>query len=117
MSEGKLTKEKAIEILRSLPEENAFVFHKPTGEPLGLSAKSLSEFSDAIKSADPSSIKYHVDRGDFENWIRMLGDETLAKQVASVRGKGLQGEDLKLQLIRLVRLRLGRLRKAASVQT
>ncbi|MEM2922113.1 MAG: DUF5752 family protein [Candidatus Bathyarchaeia archaeon] len=115
MSEGKLTKETAANILRSLPEENAFVFHKPTSEPLGLSARSLSEFSDLLKSADPSSVKYHVDRGDFESWIRMLGDETLAKQIASVRIKGLQEEDLKLQITRLVRLRLGRLRKAASI--
>lgn len=116
MNSGKLNKEVANNILRSLPEENAFSFHKPTGEPLGLKARSLSEFSDALRSADPSLVKFHVDRGDFENWIRMLGDETLTKQIATLRSKELAADALKTQLVRLVRLRLGRLRKIASAQ-
>ena len=41
----------------------------------------------------------------------MLGDNTLAKQLADLKEKKLRGEDLRLQLVETVRARLESLQK------
>ncbi len=48
-----------------------------------------------MKGIDPSSIKFHVEEGDFENWFTMLGDKSLAGQVAALRGKNISPDKLR----------------------
>lgn len=114
MSEGRVTKETAINILRKVSEENAFFFYESVDAPIGMAARSLEEFVDLLKSVEPSSITFHMARADFENWLRMLGDQTLAKQMASLQSRGLSANELRKRMILLIRLRLGRLRKIAT---
>lgn len=99
-------------VLRTVPDENGFYFYQSLGFPLGLRANSLEEFSKELETVDPSSIRFHLGRQGFENWISMLGDPTLAKQISTLRSKKLSDAELKTQLVRVVRLRLGKLRKA-----
>jgi hypothetical protein len=39
-----------------------------------------------------------MQRGDFENWFRGLGDEELAKKTSLLKKKNVVGEDLRKQL-------------------
>lgn len=114
MSQEKVTKEVANSILRSVSEENAFNFYKSINTPIGIKARSLVEFLDLLKSVEPSSLEFHTARGDFENWIKMLGDGTLARQIGSLKNKGLPDKELRKRLTLLIRLRIGRLRKIAT---
>jgi hypothetical protein len=54
------------------------------------------------------SVEFHMSRGDFEKWIRSLGDDALARNLAKLRKKGLGGEDLRARLRDTVGKRLGR---------
>ncbi len=101
------------DILRTVPSESAFYFYKGEGSPSGLKATSLREFLSEIESIDPESIYFHSQRHDFENWVRMLGDPTLAKQIQTVSSQNLTPEELKSRLVRIVRMRVGKLRKLA----
>jgi hypothetical protein len=114
MPQEKLTKEVANEILRKVSEEEGFNFYQSIDTPVGMKARSLVEFLDLLKDVEPASLEFHTARGDFGNWIRMLGDETLAKQVESLKNKALPVEELRKRLMLLTRLRVGLLRKIAT---
>jgi len=101
------------EILRTVPIENAFYFYKGEGTPSGLKASNLREFLSDIETADPGSIYFHSKRHDFENWVRMLGDPTLAKQLQTISTQDLTADELKSKIVRIVRMRVGKLRKLA----
>ncbi|MDA4130029.1 MAG: DUF5752 family protein [Thaumarchaeota archaeon] len=101
------------DILRNVPDENAFYFYVGEGSPSGLKATSLREFLAQVEIADPISLGFHSRRGDFENWVRMLGDPTLAKQLQTVSSQNLSPEELKTKMLRIIRMRVGKLRKLA----
>jgi hypothetical protein len=102
-----------LEILRTVPNENAFYFYKGEGSPSGPKAASLREFLSEIESAEPETVFYHSQRHDFENWVRMLGDPTLAKQMQTISSQNLTAVEVKSRLVRIVRMRVGKLRKLA----
>ena len=64
-------------ILDKTSPERAFYFYSGIGQFTGLSSDSLADFRDKIRSVDIRSIQFHVARGDFEAWIRHLGDTRL----------------------------------------
>jgi Family of unknown function (DUF5752) len=74
----------------------------------------LSEFADVVKSIDPSSVMFHVEHGDFESWFKMLGDKSLANQVAALRGKNISADELRAKVSSIVGTRVDRLRKIAG---
>ena len=112
----KPTKEESIQILRELPKEQAFYFHRDVEMPTGISANSLARFIDSIKIVDVVSLEFHMSRGDFEKWVLMLGDETLSLQIANLKLGTLHGVTMRKRLLQILRLRLGYLRKLANVQ-
>ena len=83
----KVERDEAAKILRTVTSETVFTFYRGYGQPLGVSSKSLDELAASLKSIEPSSVKFHVEEGDFENWFTMLGDKSLADQVAALRGQ------------------------------
>lgn len=109
MSHRKTIEDSATSILRSVPSQNAFFFYRSIGSPTGAAAHSLSEFLGLLGSIEESSIKFHLGRGDFENWIKMLGDQNLARQVSALKEKKLRSEQLRLRLIDTVKSRLDQL--------
>ncbi len=55
-----------------------------------------------------------MQRGDFEAWFKMLGDEELAKKTALLKKKNIVGEDLRKQLRNMVEQRYLDLAKLAG---
>ncbi len=93
-----VTKEKAAAIIAYAPHDKAFNFYVTFGKPLNLHAHSLRDFANKLERADVLSLEFHMQRGDFENWFRGLGDEELAKKAALLKKKNIVGEDLRKQL-------------------
>jgi hypothetical protein len=67
-----------------------------------------------VKDIDPSSVKFHLERGDFESWFNMLGDKSLASEVASIHHKNFSPEELRARVSSIVRLRINQLQKIAG---
>ena len=109
----RISRVKARKILSEVPWEKAFHFYMDVDEYTGRSASSLSEFCDALENLDAKSIEFHINRGDFENWVRFLTDHKLAGEIAKLREKKLMGEVLRGELHGLIRKRINEL-KAVS---
>lgn len=107
----KILKNFASNILRSVPPQNAFYFYRAIGTPTGAAARNLPDFLGILDSIDLASLQFHLGRGDFENWLKMLGDDVLAKQIAALKDRKLRGEDLRMQLVDAVKARLDSLQK------
>lgn len=85
--------------LEPVPEDKGFYFYLRENEPLELVARSMQEFYDVVKSVDLASLEFHVQRGDFEKWIReVLNDEELADEIAGLNVAGLSGDALRDKL-------------------
>lgn len=104
--------ELAKKILRRTSAENAFHFYADAERPLWISSDSLIDFSKKIGSVDLRSIEYHSRRGDFEMWIRHLGDNELADRLTLLRETGASGESLRNRLHEAVRSRCDALQRA-----
>ncbi len=109
---NKILKNVTSNILRSVPPQNAFYFYRAIGAPTGAAARNLPDFLGIINTIDLASLQFHLGRSDFENWVKMLGDNTLAKQLADLKQKKLRGEDLRLQVVDIVKARLDSLQKS-----
>ena len=99
-------------VLRSVPPQNAFYFYRAIGAPTGAAARNLPDFLGVVNTIDLTSLQFHLERDDFENWVKMLGDNTLAKQLAGLKEKKIRGEDLRLQLVDIVKARIDTLQKS-----
>ncbi len=109
-----MLREAASSILRSVPPQNAFYFYRAIDAPTGAAARSLPDFLGVLNNIDIASIQFHVGRGDFENWLKMLGDDTLAKQILELKERKLRGEQLRLRLVETVKTRLDQLQKTST---
>jgi hypothetical protein len=111
-----------VETSKTVSSEEAFRFYRGVGQPLDISSRSLAEFADAVLGVDPDSVKFHVERGDFERWFRSLGEQALANQVSGLRGKGISPQELRDEIGLTVGLRVkdsqqGQQRGGAGFQT
>ncbi len=80
----KINKE-AVRILRTVRDEEAFYFYEDIGKPTGESAKSLPDFLEKIRSVKLESLRFHLQRKDFQNWIeKILGDSKLARRMEKI---------------------------------
>jgi hypothetical protein len=110
MSESVTEKAKSIQALSEVKPENAFHFYSDIGSYTGKSASSLVQFGEILKSIDIKSIEFHLQRGDFEKWIRFLGDNALALQLARIRKRPLEGEKLREKICDAVSKRIAKLK-------
>jgi DNA-binding PadR family transcriptional regulator len=110
----KMTKNQASQILNPIPPERAFHFHKEVGQYAGTSANSLQDFCDKIQKIDTKTIEFHMPRKDFENWVRHLGDDELARRLALIREQGLKGEQLRQKIYETTENRCEELKKLAT---
>lgn len=75
----------ALRILRTVRDEEAFYFYEAVGKPTGESARDLSDFLEKIKNVKLESLLFHLQRKDFQNWIKKtLGDSKLAKRIGRI---------------------------------
>ena len=109
---NKILRNATSNALRSVPPQNAFYFYRAIGAPTGAAARNLPDFLGILNTIDLTSLQFHLGRGDFENWVKMLGDNTLATQLAGLKEKKMRGEDLRLQLVDIVKARIDTLQKS-----
>ena len=72
ISQDVRVEDKAIRILRTLNNEEAFYFYENINKPTGQSARNLNEFLEKVKSVKLESLVFHLERNDFKNWIRAI---------------------------------------------
>jgi alpha-amylase len=107
----------AKRILRRLPAGMGFTFSYEFARSSGLTVHSLNEFISALKSVDVSSIRFHVERRDFELWLRqVVGDDKLADQIAKVNrsNKKLEGEALRRKVLAVTERRIKQLKEIVN---
>ena len=97
-----------------LPPDRGFHFHLDVGNYTGQYATNLNQFSRILKEIDLKSIEFHNPRGDFENWIRFIGDDLLSNRLVKIRGRNVAGEALRSEIVRSVRRRLQQLTNSKS---
>jgi hypothetical protein len=114
MPKANINRDEAAKELAIVTPDQAFYFYRGIGQPLGVSSKSLGEFAAAVRGIDPSSIRFHVERGDFESWFRKLGDKSLAGQIAALRGKNISPDELRGKVSSIVSTRVDQLHIAAG---
>ncbi|MBM5805478.1 MAG: hypothetical protein FJZ49_05385 [Candidatus Verstraetearchaeota archaeon] len=114
MSEGRVEKIKTNNVLADVKPENAFYFCLEEGNYTGRNAQNLIQFYETLKTVEPKSIEFHTQRGDFEKWIRFLGDNILALQLARIRKKPLEGEKLREKICDTIGKRINKLRGSES---
>jgi len=110
----------AKRVLRRLPAGMGFTFSYEFARSSGLTVHSLYEFNSTLKTVDLSSIRFHMERRDFERWLRhVVGDDKLADQIAKVNRskRKLKGEALRNRILALTERRIKQLRKVAKVST
>ena len=99
-------KELAQEILREVPEFNAFYFFKDEGKYTGNYAVSLIIFYNMLSKIDKESLLFHFRRGDYQNWIKtIIGDNYLANEIKKI-DKTVNGNELLERLCKIIEKRL-----------
>ena len=108
------SREFAAKVLSNLPRENGFYFYNSIGNPTGAVACSFGEFCEDVKASPPEIIEFHLSRGDFENWIKYIGDEELASQIGLLRSQNLSRDELFHAFVSAIQDRQISLQRAAS---
>jgi hypothetical protein len=75
----------AVKALRTVGDQEAFYFYEAIGKPIGETAKNLNEFLNKVKTVKAESLKFHLQRKDFQNWVaKILGDAKLARELGRI---------------------------------
>ena len=102
---------KIIEILRTVPNEKGFHFHTALNNFTRETATSLDTFENKLQIVPADAINFHLQRGDFQKWIKTtIGDDELAKRVSSIILK-LPAEDMRKELLAIVQTRITELKR------
>ena len=104
----------AIRYLRQLPAGMGFTFSYDFARSSGLTVHSLEEFVSTLKTVDLRSLLFHLERGDFERWIRqVIGDEKLANKIDEISrpNKRLKGANLRRKILTITTRRIKQLRR------
>jgi hypothetical protein len=105
-----MSKEVVQRILRKVPYQEGFRFSRGIGDYTGQVALSLEDFAESLRWVDSKSVDFHMDRRDFEKWVRYIfGDEELAQAIN--RRAVFQGENLRNELVTLVTEHVDELKK------
>jgi hypothetical protein len=99
----------AVRILRTVRDEEAFYFYETLGKPTGECARNLSDFLVKMKSVKSESLVFHLQRKDFQNWIKKtLGDSKLAKKLDEIQ---LSHGDLRTKIHAIIENRIEELKE------
>jgi hypothetical protein len=86
-----------------LPAHKRFYFSDPDGDNLGYSAANLWEFRETLNELPLEALVYHLQRGDFERWLReVLRDGELARRVQKLNNRSLVGDELRQAVLEVV---------------
>jgi alpha-amylase len=105
----------AKRLLRHLPSGMGFTFSYEFARSSDLTVHSLDEFVSGLKKVDVSSIMFHMERQDFERWLRfVVGDSDLADQITKITTKKMNGETLRKKILVATKKRIRQLKKIAD---
>ena len=113
VSEPALSNKQSISILSELPINKAFHFYTDYDQYTGKYARNLEEFREYIREIDSRSIRFHLERRDFQAWIRSINDPELASQIDSLIRLGLSDEEVRKKLFDMIKTRIKILMKRA----
>ncbi len=101
----------AKRMLRRLPVGKGFTFFYEFARPSTLTVHSLDEFYSALNTVDISSVRFHMERGDFERWLRqVVGDDKVANELTSITNQRVRGEALRKRILATVERRIKELK-------
>lgn len=87
----------------TLPQSQRFYFCDAAGRGLGTAVASLWEFRAILGTLPINSLRYHLQRGDFERWIRdVLRDNELARRLNRLAHRDLSDTELRRALVAVV---------------
>lgn len=82
-------------LLAPLPSNKQFYFHTDGQAPAIRPAASLWEFRQALPKLSLKTIKFHLERHDFEKWLsEVMHDDELARQVRKLASRTISDEQL-----------------------
>jgi hypothetical protein len=100
----------AVQALRTVGIQEAFYFYEAVGKPTGELARNLSDFLDKIKVVKSEILVFHLQIGDFQNWVeKTLGDSKLGKQLAKI--SSVDDESTRMKVCKTVECRIDELRE------
>lgn len=100
---------KAMQVLRTVGNQEAFYFYEAIDKPTGEVAKNLSDFLDRVKSTKSESIAFHLQRKDFQNWVqKILGDSELARKLGEISSS--KSNDIRMKIQETVENRIRELK-------
>ena len=98
----------ALKAFTLVPKENGFHFYNGLDQPTDFTAQSINEFYGFVKQVGVDSLEFHLQRGDFENWLKdVCRDPEFAGEIGSLRAAGLKGESLRSELLRVLDAKYG----------
>ena len=98
----------ALKALTPVPEEMGFHFYLGNNQPADLNSQTLEEFYMVINQVSAVSLEFHLYRGDFELWLKEACKEPeLAKEIGGIKAKGLIGEELRTEILKLLDSKYG----------
>jgi hypothetical protein len=96
----------ASKILAPVPEGKGFNFYLSIDIPAGKYAAGLQDFCKQLAEVDARSVAFHLEREDFQNWLRkIVGDDELATELSGLKGTGLGLGELQSKVYDAVKLR------------
>ncbi len=96
-------------LLRTVSTEDCFRFYSAVGKFTGETACSTVDFAAKLQTIPIDSVTFHFLHQDFQKWFRdTIGDEKLADRIDQIKA-GLQGEDLRNELLKKVQNRTAEL--------
>lgn len=108
---------KSESVLETVSAEKAFYFYSEIGKYAGKSAVSLKDFGEKVLELDEKTLKFHLQRGDFEKWMSgVLKDEELARQMKELREIFVPSDNLRDRLHSMVSKRLEKLSNTHPAQ-
>ncbi len=106
-----LAKQKEKNLLSNVTYENGFHFYTEVGKYSGVTATSLAEFADKLKTIPIQSVNFHFKRQDFQKWLKTtIGDEELARRIDSIKTT-LTDENLRKELFKTIQNRITEITK------
>ena len=100
----RVEKDSTIQGIMAVPRDKSFYFDTGLGQYSGILASSIGEFQEALRIVPLEALEYHIGRRDFEKWTKdVVGSIQLADNIRTLRRTQIKGEQLRLQIIDVVR--------------
>ncbi|MGD0451592.1 MAG: DUF5752 family protein [Candidatus Bathyarchaeia archaeon] len=104
-----------INLLDTVPFENAFQFFTELRKNTGITASSTVEFAAKLQTVPLQSVTFHFQRQDFQRWFKnTIGDEELSKRIDQINLWIHDDEKLREEVSKTVQNRITELTKSSQ---